>query len=248
VLNKICIEPPLPFQLGSNCILDKATAEQQEKIKRQFSKLCGWLEFSPSRYYEYDSVGETVVEELPAIRGRRTSRTLNSKSLQESDWRYYVVSSAKLQPSVDIEYASNLSDLPLNLTLRFHKSGGVDYQMASLQKHFEETEMDPTTYVSADLLNDVSQTYKTLIEVAGKYDENSEFPEIRRALTMYDYLLKMTPSHVFRILGLFAIIEMLITHNPKLEDKGDSITHQMRSKIPLLSRRFDKSIEIEKYF
>jgi hypothetical protein len=36
---------------------------------------------------------------------------------------------------------------------------------------------------------------------------------------------------------------MLITHNPKLEDRGDSITHQMKSKIPLLSHRFDRPLD-----
>jgi len=52
----------------------------------------------------------------------------------------------------------------------------------------------------------------------------------------------------FLCLGLFAIIEMLITHNPRLEDRGDSITHQMKSKMPLLSRRFDRPLPLSEYF
>ena len=39
-------------------------------------------------------------------------------------------------------------------------------------------------------------------------------------------------------LALFSIIEMLITHNPNDKEIGDSLMHQIRTKIALLSERF----------
>ena len=65
---------------------------------------------------------------------------------------------------------------------------------------------------------------------------------------MYDSLRMLSPNSEFHVLGLFAIIEMLITHNPKLEDRGDSISHQMQSKIPLLSRRFRRPVDYQSFF
>jgi len=64
---------------------------------------------------------------------------------------------------------------------------------------------------------------------------------------MYDSLGFLMDNSEFNVIGLFAIIEMLITHNPKLEDRGDSITHQMQAKLPLLIRRFQASINHEDF-
>jgi len=65
---------------------------------------------------------------------------------------------------------------------------------------------------------------------------------------MLNALRHLDTSSEFVVIGLFAIIEMLITHNPKLEDRGDSITHQMQTKIPLLSRRFKRELPTHSYF
>jgi hypothetical protein len=42
-------------------------------------------------------------------------------------------------------------------------------------------------------------------------------------------------------LGLFAVIESLLTHDPK--GGYDSLGHQIRSKIPLLDRRMEKRLD-----
>jgi hypothetical protein len=49
------------------------------------------------------------------------------------------------------------------------------------------------------------------------------------------------------ILGLFAVIESIITHQPKAE-AGDSLSHQIRTKIPLLAKRFDDKIDYRNFF
>jgi hypothetical protein len=42
----------------------------------------------------------------------------------------------------------------------------------------------------------------------------------------------------FRILALFATIELLVTHKPSVNETGDSLTRQIKGKLPLLSHRF----------
>jgi hypothetical protein len=44
-------------------------------------------------------------------------------------------------------------------------------------------------------------------------------------------------------LGLFAVIESLITHNP--HGDYDSLTHQVSTKIPLLERMFRKPLDYQ---
>jgi hypothetical protein len=41
----------------------------------------------------------------------------------------------------------------------------------------------------------------------------------------------------FTVLALFAVVEMLLTHQPGDKEIGDSLTHQIVTKIPLLESR-----------
>jgi hypothetical protein len=52
----------------------------------------------------------------------------------------------------------------------------------------------------------------------------------------------------FRILALFAAIEFLVTHKPNPNESGDSLTRQIKSKLPLLCRRFDEPFPPERTF
>ncbi|WP_300525087.1 HEPN domain-containing protein [Alcanivorax sp.] len=49
-------------------------------------------------------------------------------------------------------------------------------------------------------------------------------------------------------LSLFSIIESIIAHKPRLTETLDSITHQIKNKLNLLSKRFDSSVRHEDYF
>ena len=49
------------------------------------------------------------------------------------------------------------------------------------------------------------------------------------------------------IIGLFSIIESLITHSTK-QNVDDSLNHQIKTKIPLLSKKFQRTLNYEKYF
>lgn len=49
-------------------------------------------------------------------------------------------------------------------------------------------------------------------------------------------------------LSLFSIIESIIAHKPRLTETLDSITHQIKHKLYLLSKRFDQTINHEQHF
>lgn len=65
----------------------------------------------------------------------------------------------------------------------------------------------------------------------------TEFPFLEKAASfLYD--LNMIPRHHdLYFLGLFAILELMLTHKPGDRDNADSLNHQIKTKVPLLTKR-----------
>ncbi len=167
---------------------------------------------------------------------------------------YYVVKTNDAGLSnLNLHFASSICEAPLDtgtLTFMIMADGNTStsvgpYKITNL---FFGPIMNPALIVERQQLEEISAVYGQFMSVTGGIGGEGKFPEIRRAIEMFDSLSSLPKFSDFNILGLFAIIEMLITHNPKLEDRGDSITHQMQSKIPLLMRRFDRPVNYNQYF
>lgn len=176
---------------------------------------------------------------VPTQEGISTSFDL----LPEHEWRYYVVSTDDNgSTNYNLHLASNISEIVLEISALTFRSHGYGWRSAILQNHFDR-HLVPAKHIGNIELLDMAETYKTYMSL-----DKEAYPEIERAMNMFDSLSFLMENSPFHVLGLFAIIEMLITHNPKLEDRGDSITHQMLSKIPLLSHRFQKPLNYSFYF
>lgn len=81
------------------------------------------------------------------------------------------------------------------------------------------------------------------------YNELTTLPEISmHALDMFYEASTLSINSELLTLSLFSIIESLITHKPRLTETLDSITHQIKNKLNLLSKRFDCAIEHRHYF
>jgi hypothetical protein len=63
---------------------------------------------------------------------------------------------------------------------------------------------------------------------------------ILRACKLYRDSHHMSVHSPFRVLALFTATEFLVTHKPNPSETGDSLTRQIRTKLPLLNRRFDE--------
>jgi hypothetical protein len=240
VLNPFVIETELPFEFASDCFIDKATEAQRQQIKDTLTKKIGedaiW---QPEHFYESEARPISNEKDAPTHYVR----------LPESEWRYYVVTTPDNgKTNINLHLASNISGTALEiLGLHFFMNGGHGWRSGILQNHFER-QPALAKRIGESELRDIAEVYCSYIELVGNSFESTTYPEISRAMNMYDSLSLLRDNSDFHVLGLFAIIEMLITHNPKLEDRGDSITHQMQSKIPLLSRRFEKPLDYSRYF
>lgn len=232
----------LPFSLGPGVVLDRATDDEIERIGTLLEKAPnGNSRSDPKRLYESE-----MEVEVFADGAKRTSWT----PLPRDRWRYYVIrTDDNGLKNIDIGYVTMISHLHLDVgSLAFGTIIIASWNPYTLFHRFQQDEVEDVAVGSLDDLQEIAELYKLKLEVIGASNTPGAFPELQRGLEMLNSLRILPARSSFHVLGLFAIIEMLITHNPKLEDRGDSITHQMKSKIPLLTRRFDRPLPYESYF
>jgi hypothetical protein len=234
-------ECALPFSFGPNCVLERANAEVTEMIRSQLKSLS-----DPRRPARDNSYEQRLV--------RTGTDSANVVELRPEDWRYYVVNSADGNESINhLHLVSNITARPLeNRAMTFQIENGAcrswGYQAHIISTHLAQADVGRIEMVNEAHLIEIRETAANATLLFGHEAIPKSYPELYRALNMFEALKQLPTSSEFVLLGLFAIIEMLITHNPKLEDRGDSITHQMQSKIPLLSHRFDRPLDYAKYF
>jgi hypothetical protein len=222
----------LPIVFSPTLRLEKANAEQIEHIyQRGFATIGGLVE--PRRFYENSWTRA----------GSSNAWRYVPTPIAQMDWRYYVVSFA---PGGFSEFAqlfesvANLGEPPLNfllyvLTEQAYGLGGVRAWGCDFTQSIELYQhgiLDPVVFDEA-AADGIKSAYAALMRL-----DFARFSTIPRALRAFQALKRLPRSSDLLILGLFSIVEMLLTHNPNNKEIGDSLMHQIRSKIALLSPRF----------
>lgn len=239
VTNLLDVKCSMPFEIIKGCYFQRATTKQIEHI-RQFLISTKWfsLNFFP---YEYNH----VIQEHTA-----NKVSWNSRHLDLEDWKYYVLAFECPNSKIhDLAKAANISEKELEFNIQFLKykgssSGGEETYGVQNNPRFIfdqfykiQTQAPPLFEV---LENKHLQELILIYQDIERLDE-STFPEIKQAIQMLDDLKHLPHDSKFNVLGLFAIIEFLITHKSK--DTGDSLSRQVSNKIPLLSRRFSEKVD-----
>jgi hypothetical protein len=75
----------------------------------------------------------------------------------------------------------------------------------------------------------------------------SAHPGIARAIDLFDRLNRLPLTNDFRVLGLFMVLEMLLTHNPNDKEVGDSLSHQICTKVALLEGRLASPLNYDTF-
>jgi len=240
VLNNINVEGELPIEVAPGHFLNRAHSEQTIKIK-DLLQLC--VPFGPSAIfnclpYEADF-----------------SRTSGSSGYQleplpKEKWRYWIVSFKG--PNTELEHIGSAAsllrnDLELGFTV-FRKSsiaGGAGYgwHAPSLFSFFENQAMgQPAVSITVDELREISENYNLIKNLSPDHEH------ITRAFRKFRDLKSLPRSSELVTIGLFSLIESLVTHCPKLTESSDSLMHQIRTKIPLLSKLFRRRLDYLDYF
>src|SRR5207302_7818668 len=80
-------------------------------------------------------------------------------------------------------------------------------------------------------------------------EEQDDDPAKSLILRVFDDFIELSHEHRIghlRLLGHFALIEALITHDPA--ESGRRLSHQVRTKMPLLMRRFHGPLVVNEFF
>ncbi|MFN7954787.1 MAG: hypothetical protein U0610_23885 [bacterium] len=163
--------------------------------------------------------------------------------LPEAEWRYFVIAYDGTNTTMAVlEVAFDL--LPSELEVGFsilnaRGAGGIVWNGPRLFHVLDNGIRDPSfcidvTTSDVDLL---ARFYPHLCEA----DEARA--HIRRQAARLGHLKCLPHDSPLRFLGYFAILEGLLTHNPKPGDPHDSITRQVNSKVALLNNRWQSKLD-----
>lgn len=231
----------LPYEIAPGIVFDRATAVEINRFKEIFPSVLGTSTIK-SVFEMYECV--RTIEHLPDG-GKR----LLLENLPPDKWRYYVMrSDDNGGKNIDLTEASLVTEISLDIGSIYLHGFGHGWSPYPLVNLYSMSDFKETITVNEANLRELGDVYESKLAIAGNYNQTGSFPEIKRAFEMLNALRMLPDTSSFHVIGLFAILEMLITHNPKLEDRGDSITHQMKSKIPLLSKRFDRPLPYQQFF
>jgi Apea-like HEPN len=162
--------------------------------------------------------------------------------LPPESWRYFVFAFGEAGKQVsDFQIAVSLGEPPLTIfsALTTREPFGQGFAFSWSVDAIQVTDWYTPTQEPVRAIVDQA----TLAHITGTYDavvrlDAAKYPGILRALSSFQATKRIARGSDLLALALFSIIEMLLTHNPNDKEIGDSLMHQIRTKIALLSERF----------
>ncbi len=155
-----------------------------------------------------------------------------------SDHRYHVADFAgngfELHDVLDASVMSSGPALVSDLGLYFGPSEGFasSGQLTTFRDEtaISDVDLPVLTRRDADDIRNVLPKLKT-------FAPNSE---LRRALSDFNALRRISRTSKLRMLGLFIILESLVAHKPQRGDRTDAISRQVARKMTLHQQRFER--------
>jgi Apea-like HEPN len=231
ISNVLEVRVPLPICFAEDMRFDKATPEQTPRIRDQLRTMSMFS--SPSSYYEFD---------WTEIRTSESSVQFQSTPLPEDKWRYYVLAfSGYGNQAYDFLSAANLVQPALTsfsnvLTDSEWGVGNVSGWGGDPMRAIVTYEVPHThklEIVDADVVDQIKRSFSKWLQL-----DKIQHEGIARAVNTLISINRIPRLNDLRVLSLFAILEMLLTHNPNDKEIGDSLSHQISTKVLLLAKRF----------
>lgn len=227
------VRVPLPHHIGEHVKLERASDAQVSEIKRLIPA-GGGLGLTYHYEHEWVPVATSTGE------GRQT------RPLPRSDWRYYVFTWEGSNAAVmEVQRALNLvppaaSSVLQVLTREPYGNGEFRGQMVeSVAAHFQHREPPPSPIVVDD--ERIQSWILTCVRLNAL--DHERYRSISRAIDLLDQLRRYPSFGHLQVLSYFMVLEMLLTHKPSDKEVGDSLSHQIRTKVALLSRRLPGGLD-----
>jgi Apea-like HEPN len=239
VANKYNANCKLPFEIIEGCYFQKANYTQIEQIKKYLIS-SGYFQINKVFPYEFMYTKE------------ENENKYQGQYMEPENWQYYVLSFQCHNSKIyDLAMVANLTAIELEIGLQFlyHQEVGcfgilhnpIHMSNYFLEMSFNIYEIPDFLTINDSHLQEIGLIYKLFCDL-----DNNKYPNINKAIEMFNDLKNLSHVSPFKNLALFTIIEFLITHKPI--DTGDSITRQVSNKIPLLSHRFSQEINYSQFF
>ncbi|PHS24114.1 MAG: hypothetical protein COA85_08830 [Robiginitomaculum sp.] len=190
----------------------------------------------------------TIVEETGNIRR-------SGEKLPRDQWKYWVIAynyDDKENRMHDIDRALMLlsPDIETGFVVVFfeYNQQGRKWGCTKPPPHITEKYTTPpkcTEYASTISMSELGK----ICNIVRSIDElNEKYEFINYAIEIFDST-KLINTHLkAKTILYFSIIEALVTHKPQDLEKKDSITHQIKSKMNLLQKKYPREIPISDYF
>ena len=221
----------IPYDIAPGVRLCRGSEQQVTYIKQMVFPAAGFGQKQARLMYELEqqqtpdpSTGEKRWFNLPPER-----------------WRYFVVAFGGAGKVVmDFQLAANLGEPPLTIfsTIMTREPFGRGQMFAWSVDNVQVSECYIPQTPAYTVLDQAAVAHLTATYDAVMRLDAAKYPGILRALTSFQATKRIARGSDLLALALFSIIEMLITHNPNDKEIGDSLMHQIRTKIALLSERF----------
>jgi len=253
-----------PIEIIPNYFLQKANGQQIKVLKETFTKLPASPFWLNSYEYDYGKFPEAKPDGFQ-----------DAPQLTQQDWKYWIIvskdrKSDKNRRNIFYKIEHSLSMLSNDLELGpvfFDPSGNrYEWNLRYIYNYFLDYPYGrrPATQITSKDIEEIGPIYnlfndffdkmyldKFLIKggkmVKIKDDYQDNFQHIDQAVHRFLQLRVLPRYSGLTIIGLFSIIESLITHKPT-QNLHDSLKHQIKTKIPLLNRRFQRTLDYGRYF
>jgi hypothetical protein len=246
IISHLEISGELPFEILPGHTVRKARDSEIENINRivkdtVINRLPIWI--------PYDG----LYQKIPTESG---GATFLKTSLPKECWKYWVIAySGNNRRQLDIMKASLL--LPFDFQFGSMMFSENDQHGDLLFcHHFPdhvveryndfEAVFKPPTKIDVKELKKIGKILNSIDALKHRNIEIYEHFEV--AISRFREILTVSRKTDLIIVGLFALIEFLVTHKPRLHESLDSITHQLINKIVLLRKRYSRHIDATEYF
>jgi hypothetical protein len=251
ILTNVAIHNFSSIKITDNVELRKATEKEIDIAREHLLYIDIYTHFYSEKKENQNRelIYEIEVKEEPLKNGV----SYNKHKLPKEDWRYWVISYSSQEA-----YNNNYEKIGYAMSLlKYNFQFGITYT-------FWDTVGKPDLHHPADFIDTYSKIeqkyYENMLEI--DFNEIKAIPKIysslsanidsylfiKHAIKNFIELKKINSNTDLMIVGLFSIIESLVTHPPRLNENLDSISHQITNKLNLLIKMFERSVLYNTYF
>lgn len=246
VLNNIEVNGKLPIEITPGYKFERANVLQVNKIKEllkerwEYSKFALPYEYRLEKFFDKESGNQKI----------------NRLRIPSDEWRYWVISfdDFNIDKSPNIRLAASLIDNDFDFS--FNVLGGALKSSNSPNMFFSSHAISPIiaeyltceyfhclppTIIESSELQIISKLYHQIVEVKKKHKL------MERALKRWERLRVQPQYSDLMIIGLFSVIECLITYKPNM-DKDPSLTKQVTTNMLEIEQHFDSKVDHADYF